>query len=134
MWLLTMFLICCWLRVFKLYRCIFLCWCALHFLLFLFLFLFMFMLHFVFKSSSHCFSLFDCAIILSHCCLFASISKANFSTSGSSLSLWLFSIFILSTIFLLPLSYMGLLLLATFFVAPYGAATLSVASHLLPLL
>lgn len=55
-------------------------------------------------SSIFYFSLFLCVFHLSCCCLFASISIATFSTSGSAQNLQLCSSSMQSTIFLLPLS------------------------------
>ncbi len=85
--------------------------------------------NFLSSSSNIFFSLFIYATLLSRCHLFASISKSILSTSGSSLGFYLFSVCVLSIVFLLPLSCTGLLLIVAVVVAPYGVSTLSVASH-----
>lgn len=59
-------------------------------------------------SSILCFSLCVCTFLLSHCCLFASISKTTFFTSGYAQNLKLFSSYMFSTIFLLPFSHIGM--------------------------
>ena len=61
-------------------------------------------------SSILCLSFCLCMFLLLRCRLFASISKAAFSTIGSTLNLQLCSTFMLSTIFLLPLSRASILL------------------------
>lgn len=65
-------------------------------------------------SSILLFSFSLCVIHLSHCCLFASIRKASFSTTGSTRNLQLFSSSMRSTIFLLPLPCAGMLTSAAY--------------------
>lgn len=60
-------------------------------------------------SCSFCFSLYLCAILLTHCLLLASISNASLNTSGYALNLQLCSASALPTTFILPLSRTGLL-------------------------
>lgn len=60
-------------------------------------------------SSNFFFALYLCTILLPHCHLLASISKATLNTSESTLNFQIFSASTLSTTFLLPLSHTGLL-------------------------
>jgi len=84
--------------------------------------------NFLSTSSSIFFSLFLCSTLLSHFHLFPSTSKATLSTSGSSLNLQLCFVFVLSTKFLLPLSYADLFLATTIVSSPYGVTTLNSGS------
>lgn len=83
------------------------------------------------SSYNFFFSLYLYAILLSHCCLFTSMSKYSLKTTRSSLNLHICSTFTFSTTFLLPLSSACRLPfttnddVATFYTANHSTTTLT---------